>query len=206
MGFFRRKNSRSSTSPYACEAAIESTSSFGSISHTPAMSRAHLPLIEEPSSAVSSLSSGSYAAHSPTLGMPQPAGRHRPRLHPSASTHNLYTTAAPPLPSLPAHYHSQSLSFGHGYYTPTSSPMSPPTPHYLPARSTPNLLQPRPSNSAANTNRLGGNKEASASRVSLASAGRSLARVPTLWKRKFRRSQNSTNSDASDSSREPKRR
>jgi hypothetical protein len=97
-----------------------------------------------------------------------------------------------------------------------SPPISPPSApsHYLPARSTPNLLhlQQRPAHplgtATANASRirLGGNKEASASRVSLASAGRSLARVPSLWKRKFRRSQNSTNSDTSDSSRDSKRR
>ncbi|CAK9785390.1 hypothetical protein CC85DRAFT_284541 [Cutaneotrichosporon oleaginosum] len=220
MGLFSRRKTSSSTSPYACEAAIESTSSFGSISHTPAMSRAHLPLTEEPESALSSISTGSYAAYAASttqLGMPPATPRRRPRLHPSASSHNLHSTSpysssygspyssAPPLPSLPAHYHSQSISYSSA---PLSSPPIPSTSsHYLLARSTPNLLQmqQRPPPSAA-PRRLGSNKEASASRVSLASAGRSLARVPSLWKRKFRRSQNSTNSDTSDSSRDSKRR
>lgn len=202
MGLFRRKNTPT-TSPYACEAAIESTSSFGSISHTPAMSRAHLPLTEEPDS-VSSLSSASYAHLPSNLGV-SGNGRRRPRLHTSASAHNLYSADAPPLPSLPAHYHSQSLSYSYGYLA--SPPVSPPSvPHYVLARSTPNLLQqPMPNAAGSSPTRLGNNKDASASRVSLASAGRSLARVPSLWKQKFRRSRHSTNSDASDSSRESKR-
>lgn len=211
MGIFSRRP-KTSTSPYACEQAMESTSSFGSISCTPgAASRAFLPLTDEPESTDSTLSAASYSNYNLSAllasGPPSPSpdsrartrSRSRPRLHAFASHHNLSAAAMgthprnpPPLPSLPAYSHSASYS--------QQRPPTAFTYHYVPTKSTPNLVQPgflahAPSqvgsspNANANASRsrgLGGNKEASASRVSLAkaSAGRSLARVPSLWKSK----------------------
>lgn len=206
MGIFSRRIKVAHNSPYGLEEAIESTSSFGSISCTPgATSRLNL-FYDEPQPLSAASSSSNHLPFGASL-PPSPSSSFRPprRLHASVSHHNLNQSLSglhprppPPLPSLPPHSHS--LSHSHSY-----QPRPPTSYHYVPTKSTPNLLQsalpplppspPRSGLTSINTasraslrrNTVRGNKEASASRVSLAnvaSAGRTLARVPSIWKSK----------------------